>query len=950
MGMRYDAFISYRHGDLDGLVAERLHKLLETYRIPGAIAKKLGKKKLERIFRDREELPTSSNLSDSINDALENSEFLLLICSRRTCQSQWVMREVERFGEMRGKDRIITLLIDGEPDDSFPPGLREREVNGETIFVEPLAADIRAETWKQSLKILNEEKLRLLSPILGVPFDALRRRHRRRKIQQIATVVSSAFVFSLSFGGFSTWQYLQIDKQMQLKLENQSRVLAEYSREALDDGDPETAMLLALQALPQNLEKPERPLVSSAERALSDALMVYNASDSFAPHKSVSLPAAPGKALLSPNEQYAALLCPYNLVIVSTESGGIIATLPSVRSALADVEFLSDDVLVYTAENGVVAYDIAAGTELWQSGKMATALAVSADKSKIAAVYWDSESAFIFDNAGAELAEISFGGRRMRVPVEDSLVNPNDSVFELNDVGNTLAVSFSDGSLALLDTSTGAAEELYPVSNAIHFDGGFYKNYFAFAVVETGPYASKYRVYNMQDKSSRETTSPNMQFIPLVAEDGLYFASNDQILTFNPENGELAHVASAGGAVAALRRSGGNMLVSEKGGSYSFIDASPRTYQSDYICNFIDLGASYALTASYDSKSVRILRSTEFPGEKLFDYDKSYYFYEARINRALGRVVFYSHEGMRLCDLSGNIVAEAKFADPLLVKDTQYNTESGNVVVIYSDMLRVYSGRDGSLLVDASGKKGVRSVFFSGLGASVLAEDTNATLYNLATGEVIAAGSTHPKAERALSLNGGVISVRGGNVYLGDELLGSGDIIGASKSASGEIYFAISDGSDGKVFMLGNNRASEIFAFEVTGRAEAYFCGEYAFISSLQGDANAYSLENGVKVRELSEKGYLAETLQLGDYIVANYATIGKLERYSFLLDKQGLEPVAYLPGFLGEIDDGRLVLNSGESLLAVDLLDTTELIAMADEKLGGKQLSEEEKQKYKAG
>jgi len=142
--LHYDVFISYRHGELDEYVAEKLHKMLENYRIPSVIAKRIGKNKLDRVFKDREELPTSSNLSDSINSALRNSDFLLLICSKRTCQSRWIMREIQTFGEMHGKDKIITLLIDGEPDESFPPGLCEREVNGETVFVEPLAADIRA--------------------------------------------------------------------------------------------------------------------------------------------------------------------------------------------------------------------------------------------------------------------------------------------------------------------------------------------------------------------------------------------------------------------------------------------------------------------------------------------------------------------------------------------------------------------------------------------------------------------------------------------------------------------------------------------------------------------------------------------------------------------------------------------------------------------------------------
>ena len=47
----YDAFISYRHTELDIFVAESLHKILERYRVPKRIQESSGKKKISRIFR-----------------------------------------------------------------------------------------------------------------------------------------------------------------------------------------------------------------------------------------------------------------------------------------------------------------------------------------------------------------------------------------------------------------------------------------------------------------------------------------------------------------------------------------------------------------------------------------------------------------------------------------------------------------------------------------------------------------------------------------------------------------------------------------------------------------------------------------------------------------------------------------------------------------------------------
>jgi hypothetical protein len=82
--VHYDAFISYRHSELDDFVAGRLHKKIENFKIPKVIKDKTehGKKGIERVFRDVEELPLSDDLSESITNALNNSDFLLLSVRR----------------------------------------------------------------------------------------------------------------------------------------------------------------------------------------------------------------------------------------------------------------------------------------------------------------------------------------------------------------------------------------------------------------------------------------------------------------------------------------------------------------------------------------------------------------------------------------------------------------------------------------------------------------------------------------------------------------------------------------------------------------------------------------------------------------------------------------------------------------------------------------------------
>ena len=948
MEYRYDAFISYRHGDLDGKVAERLHKLLEAYRIPSALAKKLGKKRLDRIFRDREELPTSSDLSSSINEALETSRFLILICSRRTCDSLWVMREVERFGELHGKDKIVALLIDGEPDESFPPGLREREIDGEIVYIEPLAADVRADTHEKSLKLLKEEKLRLLSPILGCRFDDLRQRHRRRRLQRIATVSAAAFAMITAFALYATSQYLQIRAQMQMKLENQSYVLAEYATDRFKDGDPDTALLLALEALPKNLSNPERPYVPAAERALADSLNVYSGGSGFEPYKTLTLPSPAEKLLLSPKEDYAAILCAYQVLIAETATGRITATLPAQDSVLNDIAFLGDETLLYTGENGLTAYDIKSNTVLW-SGAPASMLSVSGDGRVIAAVYRDTATALLVTADGAELGTLDFGGRRMFIPVEGALFNPRANMLSLNSNGTALAVSFDDGAVFVF--SAAGEVELLEATGAGLINGGFFRDTLAFAATKTSVEES-WSSYTVYDQAADEILNTyglegsGTYFMPAITPDGHVIAIGGELLTIDALTGAGKRLANVGERIEAIDGLGDNYLIATESGLYHFADTTEGaldTHQSYYVTSFVELGTSVALTASRHSPTVRILRYNDNSARELFEYDKSYVFSEARIQGEHNRVVFYSFNGLRLCNLNGDIIAEAEFPNSLRVKDTQYDAQSGNVIVIYDDALQIYSGIDGSLLVDTQ----ATSVIYTPFGVGTLDSVYGAMLWDVSTGEYT---NQRPDSgtERALPTAAGLLTVRGGCVYFDSQLLGEGDIAGAGLGERGEVFASISTGSDGKIFSLKAGKFTELFAFKTAGRTEVFFTGGYVFISPAIGDASVYTMR-GEHLRTFSENAQLTETVMLGDTICANYLVSATKQRYSLLLDNERLEPVALIHGFLGAAADGRLVLNNGTALESVELLDTAQLIELATQRLDGKELTAAEKQRYKA-
>lgn len=231
----YCAFISYRHQSPDQEIAKALHTAIETYGIPAAIKKQIGRKKMGKVFRDQEELPLSSDLGADIEAALDASEWLIAICSPRYLESRWCQRELEYFIGHKGRDHVLTLLVDGEPADSFPMQvLTTVKEDGTVAEVEPLAADVRAATVAGSLKKLKNEKLRILAPMLGVSYDDLKRRARQRKLRITAIIGAAALVAGTALSVFLAVNHAR-NEALRREAEEQQRIAEEQARIAEEE-------------------------------------------------------------------------------------------------------------------------------------------------------------------------------------------------------------------------------------------------------------------------------------------------------------------------------------------------------------------------------------------------------------------------------------------------------------------------------------------------------------------------------------------------------------------------------------------------------------------------------------------------------------------------------------------------------------------------------------------
>ena len=250
---KYDAFISYRHCDLDKFVAENLHRLLETYKMPKAVVEKfnIDDNNVRRVFRDQEELPLASNLEKPIIQALKESNFLIVICSPRLKESIWCRKEIENFIKFHGRSRILCVLIEKEPADSFPEELLyeevETKVNGkivkEKVSCEPLAMDVRGNNKKEVYSKMKSELIRLIAPMYNLDYDDIKRRHEERELKKkvrlfkIITLVSVLFAvysFLLFFKIFTSNNQLKKDQAISLANQAEELLLNDNRNASLD--------------------------------------------------------------------------------------------------------------------------------------------------------------------------------------------------------------------------------------------------------------------------------------------------------------------------------------------------------------------------------------------------------------------------------------------------------------------------------------------------------------------------------------------------------------------------------------------------------------------------------------------------------------------------------------------------------------------------------------------
>lgn len=281
---KYRAFLSYSHAD--ARQAQSLHRFIEGYSIPKRLVGRetnqgIIPKRLRPVFKDRDELPSASDLGSEINEALKSSEHLIVICSPASARSRWVNEEVLTFKRMGRASRILCIIMSGEPHATDMPGREAEECFCEALrfqvddngiltreLAEPVAADARLGGDGR-----HPARLKIVAGMLGLGFDDLRQRDMRQQHRRMVAI-TTASIAGMALTLMLTWAAMvarddaerhrgQADGLIGFMLGDLHERLSEAGRLEVLDSVSDKAMDYFGKMMPRDLN--EETLLSRAE-------------------------------------------------------------------------------------------------------------------------------------------------------------------------------------------------------------------------------------------------------------------------------------------------------------------------------------------------------------------------------------------------------------------------------------------------------------------------------------------------------------------------------------------------------------------------------------------------------------------------------------------------------------------------------------------------------------
>lgn len=576
---------------------------------------------------------------------------------------------------------------------------------------------------------------------------------RVKRLKRCTALTAAALTALFLIGGVTTFTGLKRMEQAQAQAAQEARLAEEAERrtkqalaavrsseEAYRSGNLPAARSSALEALAL-----DSPYAAQAQKALTDALGVYDLSDGFKAYETLELPSEPLKLELSPSGERLAAFYAYETAVFDLGTGERLALLPMEPSALSDVVFRDEDTLLCAGAEGVTAYSLAQNQAVW-TGQAATGLALSADGSRAAAVYKDGKTAQIYNASdGTLLKTVDFQDRWQRTAANSGLADPEDNLFALNRNGNLLAASFADGSLTVFDLEREDADlTVFPYSDYTRFQGGFTGPYLAFSAQKDGE--SVFAVIDTTNAVQMGGFSSGRPFLVQADESGLYVATEDYLVQMDPQTGAQTEAGYPEWDIAAFRHGENGSLAVSADRRYAFFDADAHPLnsgESGSPCDMLALGGRFAVLGSWNAPVLQVLRLDVRKDAQVFSYDPSYSHSEARLSADGQTIMLFRYDGFCLYGMDGTVLADEALPDKERIYDQQFVREGDTSrldVIWYDGTVRSYSAADGTLLGETKGEPkdpSLREEFLADKWRITSALHEKPAVYDRETGELL---------------------------------------------------------------------------------------------------------------------------------------------------------------------------------------------------------------------
>ena len=210
----YDAFISYSHAK-DKAIAAALQSVVQR------LGKPWYRRRALRVFRDDTSLSATPHLWPSIEEALSQSRFLILLASPEAAGSPWVGKEIEYWLAHKSPETLLIALTDGviawdhakgdfdwTPTTPLPPALQGR------FGAEPRWVDLCAYRGGANPRDARFMDLgaNFAAAIHGIPKEDLLSQEVRQQRRALTLAWSAAGSLLVLFG-LAGWQWQRAEVQ-----------------------------------------------------------------------------------------------------------------------------------------------------------------------------------------------------------------------------------------------------------------------------------------------------------------------------------------------------------------------------------------------------------------------------------------------------------------------------------------------------------------------------------------------------------------------------------------------------------------------------------------------------------------------------------------------------------------------------------------------------------------